>query len=373
MKILCVGHTYIVAENQKKLHALAALPDVELLAVTPPLWREPLLGETRTHFPANARFQFRSVPAVLWGGEQFYWYLSGDLGLRRFQPDILWVEQGAGAVVYAQSLIYRNLFAPLAKAVFFTWWNLPYRARWPLSALEQFNLSQTQGAVVGNADAAAILRDHGYGGPCIILPQLGVDPHEFCRKDARALRQSLGLVNFTVGYVGRFVEEKGVMVLLEALAAADFEFQLLMIGRGPLEDKIRVFAQHNGLADKLKIVSGVNQTDIALYQNCMDAMVVPSLTRPFWKEQFGHVIIEAMACEVPVIGSDSAEVPRVIGEAGVVVPEGDAMALRSELKRLGQSASLRRKLGESGRQRVLQKYTHTEIAHQLSGFFRSLL
>jgi glycosyltransferase involved in cell wall biosynthesis len=372
VRILYIGHTYIVAENQKKLHALAEQPGVTLALITPHVWREPVLGKNLPHIPANAPFSMRAIRAVWPGAEQYYWCLSLDLGLRHFQPDVLCVEQGAGSFVYAQSLIARNLFAPRAKAAFFTWWNLPYRARWPLREVERFNLSQSQGGVAGNNDAAAILRDHGFTGPLTVLPQLGVDPTEYCRKDASELRRELGLDRFTVGYTGRFVEEKGIRVLLEALAGAEFDFQLLMLGRGPLEDEIRAFAAGCGWGNCLKIISGVGHSDIARYQNCMDVMVVPSLTRPFWKEQFGHVIIEAMACEVPVIGSDSAEVPFVIGEAGLVTPEGDAAALRAALSRLAASPEERRRLGQAGRQRVLNKYTHHEIARRLVEFFWAL-
>jgi glycosyltransferase involved in cell wall biosynthesis len=182
----------------------------------------------------------------------------------------------------------------------------------------------------------------------------------------------LGLDRFTVGYTGRFVEEKGIRVLLAALVGVDFDFQLLMLGRGPLEKEIRSFAAKHGWSDRLKIVSGVGHSDIARYQNCMDVMVVPSLTRPFWKEQFGHVIIEAMACEVPVIGSDSAEVPNVIGEAGIVTREGDAEALRAALAGLAADPERRRQLGQAGRRRVLAKYTHERIARQLTEFLRLL-
>ena len=160
--------------------------------------------------------------------------------------------------------------------------------------------------------------------------------------------------------------------MLAALAGAVFDFKLLMVGRGPLEDEIRAFAQARGWGDRLKIVSGVNQTEIGRYQNCMDVMAVPSLTRPFWKEQFGHVIIEAMACEVPVIGSDSAEVPRVIGDAGLITPEDDPLALRATLSRFAESAELRKELGKAGRRRVLQTYTHNQIARQLLSFFEGL-
>ncbi len=373
MRILLVGHTYVVAENQKKLQAIAAQPGIELAVVTPTLWREPLLRESKTHAPAGAPFAFRPIRAAWTGKEQFYWYWSLDLGMRHFRPDVLYVEQGAGSFVYAQSLIARNIFAPRARAVFFTWWNLPYRARWPLREVERFNLSQTQGAVVGNQDAAGIVRDHGFKGPLTVLPQLGVDPEEFQRRDVSDLRRELGLDRFTVGYVGRFVEEKGIRVLLAALARADFDFQLLMVGRGPLEDEIRAFAQAQRWGDRLKIASGVNQTEVGRYQNCMDVMVAPSLSRPFWKEQFGHVIIEAMACEVPVIGSDSAEVPRVIGDAGLVTPEGEVEALRAALSRVAASPELRRRLGQAGRRRVLENYTHQQLAQKLAGFFQNLL
>jgi glycosyltransferase involved in cell wall biosynthesis len=373
MRILMVGHTYLVAENQKKLRALVAQPGVELALIVPHRWPEPLSGELRPHVPAQSPFAVRPVRAVWPGAEQFYWYLSRDLGMRRYAPDVLCVEQGAGSLVYAQSLVCRSIFAPRAKAVFFTWWNLPYRGRWPLRALERFNLRRSQGAVAGNADAAGTLREHGFSGPLAVLPQLGVDPLEFRRRDATGLRRALGLDRFTVGYAGRLVEEKGLRVLLEALAGVPFDFQLLLLGRGPLEAEIRAFAAARAWSDRVKIVNGVGHSEMAAYQNCMDVMVLPSLTRPWWKEQFGHVLVEAMACEVPVIGSDSGEVPTVIGQAGLVTPEGDVEALRSALSRVASSSELRRRLGEAGRCRVLEHYTHDHLARRLVAFLHSLV
>src|SRR5262249_11462304 len=155
-----------------------------------------------------APYTTQRLRAVWPGVEQYYWYLSSDLGMRHFKPDIVCVEQGAGSFVYLQSLLYRNLYVPRAKAVFFTWWNLPYRASGPLRALEKFNLSQSQGAVAGNEDAARILREHGFRGSLTVLPQLGVDPEEYRPHESSGLRGQLGLDRFTVGYTGRFVEEK---------------------------------------------------------------------------------------------------------------------------------------------------------------------
>lgn len=120
MRILYVSHTYVTAENQKKIRAIAALPDVELSLVVPHIWREPVLKEIKAHVPADVPFRARSIRAVWPGVEQYYWYLSTDLSMRHFKPDVLCVEQGAGALAYTQSLIYRNLYASRAKAVFFT-------------------------------------------------------------------------------------------------------------------------------------------------------------------------------------------------------------------------------------------------------------
>jgi glycosyltransferase involved in cell wall biosynthesis len=93
-------------------------------------------------------------------------------------------------------------------------------------------------------------------------------------------------------------------------------------------------------------------------------LVQPSLTRRHWKEQFGRTLMEAMACGVPVIGSSSGEIPNVIGDAGLVVPEGDPTALRSAIERVLGNSELRRELAQRGRQRVLECYTHARIAEQ---------
>jgi len=84
------------------------------------------------------------------------------------------------------------------------------------------------------------------------------------------------------------------------------------------------------------------------------------------------MLLEATACEVPVVGSESGEIPNVIGDAGLVIPEGDVLALRAALARLAGDPALRRRLAEAGRQRVVRLYTHEHVAARLLEFFRSL-
>jgi glycosyltransferase involved in cell wall biosynthesis len=84
-------------------------------------------------------------------------------------------------------------------------------------------------------------------------------------------------------------------------------------------------------------------------------------------------LIEAMACGVPVIGSNSGEIPRVIGEAGLVVPEGDVAALREAIRHLAGDQELRQRLAAAGRARVLAHFTQEQVARKLAAVYASVL
>jgi glycosyltransferase involved in cell wall biosynthesis len=109
------------------------------------------------------------------------------------------------------------------------------------------------------------------------------------------------------------------------------------------------------------------------YYRSLDVLVLPSRSRSNWKEQFGRVLVDAMACGVPVIGSTCGEIPNVIGDAGLIFPEGDAAALRDHLRALRNDSSLRRDLAQRGRQRVLDRFTQEQIARRTYAVYCSLM
>jgi glycosyltransferase involved in cell wall biosynthesis len=379
MRLLYASHTYLVNENQKKLTAIAALPGVSQLAcLTPHLWREPVLGSVYPHQDAQANFQLLPTRILLTGNEMRFVYLSLDCHLRQQQPDVIVAENGPGAFSYSQLLLARNRFAPKAKAVFFTWWNIPYRPRQPLRALEAWNMRQSAGAIAGNQAAADILRQNGFGGDILVLPQLGIDEQAFAPNPlARAkVRANLGIApddpRPIIGYAGRLVPEKGLQVLLDALQGWQSGFHLLVIGNGPLKEKLAHWGANLPTGQMLHLQASVPHSQIAEWMNALDIFVLPSLSTPVWLEQFGHVLIEAMSCEVAVVGSSSAEIPNVIGSAGRVVPEGDALALRQALSHLCENPAERKALAQAGRQRVLDTYTHLQIARQTLAFLQSV-
>jgi L-malate glycosyltransferase len=84
------------------------------------------------------------------------------------------------------------------------------------------------------------------------------------------------------------------------------------------------------------------------------------------------VLVEAMASGVPVIGSDSGAIPDIIGEAGVIVPEGDVEALATALADLHCNADRRAELGTLGRARVLERFTHEQVARDTVAVYREM-
>jgi glycosyltransferase involved in cell wall biosynthesis len=186
-------------------------------------------------------------------------------------------------------------------------------------------------------------------------------------------KSKLRLDNFTIGYIGRLVKEKGVMDLLRAVSLLKCKVNLLLVGDGELRNKITVEERRLGISGQIRIVDTIPSSRVPEYLNCMDCLVLPSRTTKKWKEQFGRVLIEAMACEVPVIGSDSGEIPDVIGESGLVFREGDVDDLASKLEVLINNKDVRVKLAEKGRQRVLNNFTQEKVAKETYKIYQKMM
>lgn len=387
MKILVASHTYIVDLNCEKLREVARLdPESEVTVVVPKRWRPGGVQNKIIEPSPKEEGNFRIVPVSNFSqNNQGLLTFGLDIIslLRSFQPDIIQVEQGAKSVGYAQFITLNKLLGLNAKNCFFTWWNLPYENKFPVSLLEQYNLKNTDGLVVGNQDGANILRDHGYTGKVKVMPQLGVDESLFYPQQQPELAAKYGIneEDFIIGFVGRFVEEKGILTLIDAVSQLkEKQWKLLLLGRGELQATILEKAAEAGIKDRLILIESVPHDEVPNYINLMDTLVLPSettykfktLTAAGWKEQFGHVIIEAMACKVPVVGSDSGEIPYVIDKAGLVFPEGDATGLAGCLGKLIDDPQLKAELSDRGYQRLLQKYTNKALAQELFNFYHTL-
>jgi glycosyltransferase involved in cell wall biosynthesis len=388
MRILVASHTYIVDLNREKWRSLAQLnSEMEVTVVVPKRWQPGGVQKQTIEPEYLEEGSFRVVPITNFSqnnqGLLAFGFGLIDL-LRKFRPHILQAEQGVKSLAYAELITLNRFLRLQAKNVFFTWWNIPYQLRWPVTALEAYNLRHSDGIIAGNQDGADILRQRGYQGPISVMPQLGVDEQIFQPQPQTELARSLGITpnDFIVGFVGRFVPEKGLMTLAKALAGLrEYPWKWLLVGRGEQKEQLQNWAAENQLSDRLIWVESVPHDEVPRYMNLINALVLPSettyefqtLTSAGWKEQFGHVLIEAMACKVPIIGSDCGEIPHAVGDAGLIFPEQNVSALQNCLQRLFEEPQLVQDLAQKGYERAMNQYTNHALAKRTLEFYRTLV
>lgn len=364
MRILYVSKALVVGAYQTKMEALAAFPQVALSVAVPPSWKDER-GVQHLELAHTRGYQLWALPMVFNGSFHLHFYPGLGRLLTLARPHLLHFDEEP----YNLATVHAALLARRAgvRFLFFTWQNLHRSYPWPFSWFERLVYRLSDHAIAGNHDAALVLRSKGYTGPLTVIPQFGVDPDHFRPLSPRAAGP------FTIGYAGRFVAEKGLLVLFEALRDLPGDWRFIARGSGPLESMLRARAVEWNLGERVEILPPLPSTQMASFYQGLDLFVLPSLTRPNWKEQFGRVLVEAMACGVPPIGSASGEIPNVIGDAGIIVPEGDPAALRSAILRLMEQPAQRARLGEKGRQRVLQHFTQAQIARRTLAVYQDVL
>jgi glycosyltransferase involved in cell wall biosynthesis len=367
VKVLIVSKILVVAAYRRKLDAIAAQPEVtQLVAMTGPEWQEP--GGRRVRFePSNERFNYDLRVEPIWFNGSYHVFLWPTLArvLRQVRPDIVHIDEEPYNL--ATMLATRQARRVGARSLFFTWQNLLRRYPPPFSWFERNVYTHSAFGIAGSQEAMQVLRSKGYCGPGAVIPQFGVDPELFAPGPPERSGPPV------IGFIARLVEEKGALVLLEALSTLTGDWRLHVIGSGPLEHELHKRAARLRLGDRITWERAVPSTEVPQRLRTFTLLVQPSLTRSHWKEQFGRAVMEAMACGVPVVGSTSAEIPNVVGNAGLVVPEGDPSALRAAIERLLGDSALRADLARRGRARVLDCYTHGRIAEQTVAAYRSAL
>ncbi|HWP36094.1 MAG TPA: glycosyltransferase [Gemmatimonadales bacterium] len=156
-------------------------------------------------------------------------------------------------------------------------------------------------------------------------------------------------------FVGRLVSYKGLDVLLRAVTGTTLN--VVVVGGGPERQRLEAEAARLGLGNRVVFAGEVDMDELPRFYRAADYFVLPSTTPA---EMFGVALLEAMASGKPVLstalstGVADVNVPDV---TGLVVPPGDAAALRGAMERLAGDGDLRRRMGEAGRKRVLAEFT----------------
>ena len=365
LRVLMICKACVVGTYQRKLEEIAAHPGIELTVVVPPYWKD-TRGRLMLERVHTSGYRLIVLPMRLNGNFHLHTYAGLRDVFEDVQPHIAHLdEEPYNFATYQAMRLARRAGA---RTLFFSWQNLARRYPPPFSWIEQWVLHKADYGLVGNQEAAEIWRAKGYTGPLKVLPQFGVDPDFF----------SPGAVErpadqpFTIGYAGRLVPEKGLDLLIEAAYQLPGRWVLRLLGSGPEEAVLREMAGVYNISGSVSIEPPVGSTQMPEFYRGLDAFVLPSRTRRNWKEQFGRVLIEAMACGVPVVGAESGAIPEVIGDAGLTFPEDDDETLAEHLYALSAHPALRASLAEQGRQRVLDHFTQARIAAETVAVYREM-
>lgn len=366
MRVLYIAR-YYTPMMHRKLAFMAAEPGLELWLLRPGWWRDEY-GRRRILALAD-NYHLIEVPLVgKPNNPHWTFYRTLSFSLPKVKPDLIHVEEEPDSLAALQFLLLRSVFCSSTPVILHTWQNINRPKRWYVWQVTRFSLRQSTAILCANQEAVQVLTAMGYHGIMAVLPPQGVDVEIF---------HPVGIhpdpAHFTIGYAGRLVPEKSVETLLSALAAMPPSARLWIIGDGPCRRMLQSQTEQWGISDRVQFVAPVPATQMPTLLAQLDVLVLPSRTTPLWKEQFGRVLIEAMACQVPVVGSDSGAIPEVIGDAGLIFPEGDVAALTACLQELQKNPDLRRDLAARGYQWVHQHFTQERVAAATLAFYRRLL
>jgi glycosyltransferase involved in cell wall biosynthesis len=360
MRILMISKALVAGTSQRKLEELAKCPGVDLTLVTPAYWLSDDGSKQVLERLYTEGYRMIVTPLALNGNFHLHFYPQLGKIMREVRPDVVHIDEEPYNFATFQAI--RLAHKQKARALFFTWQNLYRSYPPPFRQIELYNYRHAAAALAGNRDAQDVLKRKGFRGPIHLIPQFGFDPEIYKRGKPHQARTADA--PFILGYPGRLVESKGLPLLIEALARLPDYCRVVFIGNGPMKSELEALAVRLGVTGRVTFKAGVPTYEVPKELEQMDVLVLPSLTRTNWKEQFGRVLVESMACETPVIGSSSGEIPHVIGNAGLVFTEGNAQELAACIRRLLDEPELYATLAFRGRQRVLEQYTQERIARQ---------
>ena len=366
MKVLVIWKALVSEAYHKKLKELAKFKDIELTLVVPTKWHNTILEKKYCE-------EYKIIPrkVVLNGHNHLHWYPGLEKVVRQIRPDIFHIEEEHYSLVTYQAIRLAKKYN--IKRLFVSLQNIYKKYPFPFSWIEGYNLRNTDYAVAVSEEIKDVLVKKGFTNEKISIIPYGIDPLLYRKMESTELRSRLRLEAFTIGYIGRFVKEKGIFDLLKALSQIKSKFNLLMVGSGRLKYKIKAEGKRLGILERIRILDSFPSSQVPNYINCMDCLALPSRTTKKWKEQFGRVLIEAMSCEVPVVGSDSGEISNVIGDSGLIFKEGDINDLYSKLELLINDIDLRMELAKKGRQRVLNNFTQEKVARETYKIYQKMM
>jgi len=366
---LRISHTAALATYRARERALVEKFPVDLQVVIPKHWQH--LGAEEAHDDTEP-FVVHRIQTIGTGNIPLFAFAPLPLIriMRDFRPDVIDIHEEPYSISGFEIVALAKKYAPQAAMLFYTAQNLHKNYPPPFKWTERYVYDACVAAYPCSSQAEEVLIQKGFAGLTSVLP-LGVDPAKFnstpeLKAQALHRRETLRLDGFVLGYFGRIEIYKGIQYLFEAVSqlAGMVNCKIVIAGSGTYKSRLQMLSARLDIDDQIHWVGERAAGEINEWMALCDAIVIPSLTTQSWKEQFGRVAAEAMACGVPVVVSDSGSLPEVVRSAGMIVPEADSIQLKTMIMRLAGDDRLRESLGSAGVALVRDKYHWSKVAER---------
>jgi glycosyltransferase involved in cell wall biosynthesis len=356
-RVLVLSHACVVAANQSVYAELRKL-EHEILIVTPGTWRHDF-SESPIHPVAHSGLEGCLLPLAVSraGAPQRFRYrgsLRRNATIRAFNPDVCIIEEEAFSLAGLQCARFaRSRKIPYAIQAAE---NLDRALPWPAKWWRRYVLRHA--SLVMARSRAAGERAASWGAPSA---SVAIIPHGIDGVVPKVSDRREGVV----GYVGRLVPSKGLTDLLAAVAL-DESLSLEVVGDGVLR------ALFTPPPSRVTWHGALTPEQVGAFYESVSVLALPSRSTPTWTEQFGRVIIEALAAGRPVVAYDSGEIPWVAEMTGItLVPEGDIDGLRAALRSTAYGDEGVRR-GEIGRTAVSRYFTNEAVAKSLAAWMQGV-
>jgi glycosyltransferase involved in cell wall biosynthesis len=358
MKILFVSHSSVLQYHQQKLEILAAKFGHDILLCTPAYWYE---GGIKCPAYTGGSIGYAVGNVFMYKKRMLQIYLNAAEIVKKFDPDMVHVEEEPFTFAGWQFINAAKRYGK--KRLFFTWENIDRHYNPLYTYFNNYCIKNSDAIIAGNEEAKTIFKSRGFSGPIEVIPQYGLNMEDFIIRQRKSVPGG-----FILGYVGRITPEKGIETLIDSLKGLD-NVKLMIAGSGNSEYTAKIKERASMTGVKIEFSGFLGRDKIASFLASIDALVLPSLTTPRWKEQFGRVLIEAFASKIAVIGSSSGEIPNVIGGGGLIFKEGSPESLRECIRKISSDSVLYDELAEKGFERVKTNYTNDIIAGKINGLY----
>lgn len=385
-RLMLIGHTYMIAINREKALQLTNHFEVRVCTCDSHGLQALGRGITDTNPPEHeAAYSLRRLTRWPRNKNSTRFGLRG-LGdeMRNFRPNYVLVESEPWSLQRWQARWTAWRLAPKAKFAEFTWENVkrPGLKGMALTLLYRAAAATGDLLICGNRDARKLCLAAGFSPDrTMVAAQLGIslEGHPLARPlEKESWRMGLGwpATSKVIGFCGRLVEEKGLLDLVQAIQELHVKYpdlRLAMVGEGILRSRLEAFDPHGNW---LKILPAIPHSEIPAFLNKLDVFILPSkpmlsFDGKVWEEQFGHVLIEAMACGVLTLGSDSGAIEEVLDDPEVTFRHNDVPDMTAKLCTwLGNDAKRIQKASQQ-RERCATRWTHAAVAKTYADFLKN--